>query len=98
MDLRGSRSRRGLTLTAAAAAIGMALSGGAQGASLGPVADGPYVGMLPCADCAGIRTTLTLYTLGEGGEPRSGEAPRYQDQCRRDGSRGGSAGRIVPGS
>jgi len=69
MDLRGSRSRRGLTLTAAAAAIGMALSGGAQGASLGPVADGPYVGTQPCADCAGIRTTLTLYTAGEGGEP-----------------------------
>lgn len=41
----------------------------AQAASQGPVADGPYVGTLPCADCEGIRTTLTLYTMGDGGPP-----------------------------
>jgi uncharacterized membrane protein/uncharacterized lipoprotein NlpE involved in copper resistance len=58
-----------LALPAAAAASWLALGGVAQGTSQGPVADGPYVGTLPCADCAGIRTTLTLYAKGAGGEP-----------------------------
>lgn len=40
-----------------------------QASSQGPVADGPYVGTLPCADCAGIRTVLTLYSMGQGGAP-----------------------------
>jgi uncharacterized membrane protein/uncharacterized lipoprotein NlpE involved in copper resistance len=69
MSLRFIAARRSAVLSAAAAASWLALSIGAQGASQGPVADGPYVGTLPCADCAGIRTTLTLYTMGEGGEP-----------------------------
>ena len=68
-DFRGSVPRPRLTLPAAVAAGWLALGGVAEGTSQGPVADGPYVGMLPCADCAGIRTTLTLYTMGEGGEP-----------------------------
>lgn len=48
-------------------ALSLPLSAGAV--SQGPVADGPYVGTLPCADCSGIHTTLTLYTMGEGGVP-----------------------------
>jgi len=69
MDLRGLARRRRWALPAAAAAGWLALGGVAQGASQGPVADGLYVGTLPCADCAGIRTALTLYSMGEGGEP-----------------------------
>jgi copper homeostasis protein (lipoprotein) len=69
IDLRGLAWRRRLTLPAAAAASWLALGGVAEGSSQGPVADGPYVGTLPCADCTGIRTALTLYTMGEGGEP-----------------------------
>lgn len=42
---------------------------GAGAVSQGPVADGPYVGTLPCAACSGIRTALTLYSMGEGGMP-----------------------------
>jgi uncharacterized membrane protein/uncharacterized lipoprotein NlpE involved in copper resistance len=34
----------------------------------GLIADGTYVGTLPCADCAGIRTELTLYR-NRGGQP-----------------------------
>lgn len=68
-NLRGSLARSPLALSAAAAAGWLALGGVAEGSWQGPVADGPYVGTLPCADCAGIRTSLTLYTLGEGGEP-----------------------------
>jgi uncharacterized membrane protein len=37
--------------------------------SQGPVADGPYVGTLPCPDCSGMRTSLVLYTMGDGGRP-----------------------------
>ena len=37
--------------------------------SQGPVADGPYVGTLPCSDCAGVRAVLTLYAMGSGGQP-----------------------------
>ena len=55
-------------LGAAVASVG-SLGGPAQAASQGPIADGPYVGTLPCADCAGIRTTLTLYTMGGAGVP-----------------------------
>lgn len=40
-----------------------------QAVSQGPVADGPYVGSLPCPDCTGIRTVLTLYSTGQGGAP-----------------------------
>ena len=69
MDLRGLARRRRWALPAAAAAGWLALGGVTQGTSQGPVAVGPYVGTLPCADCAGIRTALTLYTMGEGGEP-----------------------------
>jgi copper homeostasis protein (lipoprotein) len=69
MNLRGPAWRRRWALLAAAAAGWLALGGVAQGTSQGPVAGGPYVGTLPCADCTGIRTTLTLYTLGKGGEP-----------------------------
>ena len=47
----------------------LAIGAAAHATSQGPVADGPYVGTLPCADCAGIRTTLTLYTMGNGGAP-----------------------------
>lgn len=55
---------------AAPALACLALTGAAAHAtSQGPVADGPYVGTLPCADCAGIRTSLTLYTMGQGGLP-----------------------------
>jgi len=60
---------RGPSLSAAAAVGWLALSAPAQAASQGPVADGPYVGTLPCADCAGIRTTLTLYTMGRDDLP-----------------------------
>ncbi len=69
IDLRGLAGRRRSTLPAAAAASWLAVGGVAEGSSQGPVADGPYVGTLPCADCTGIRTALTLYTMGEGGEP-----------------------------
>jgi uncharacterized membrane protein/uncharacterized lipoprotein NlpE involved in copper resistance len=69
MNLRGSTWRCWLALPAAAAASWLALGGVAQGSSQGPVADGPYVGTLPCADCEGIRKALTLFTVGEGGEP-----------------------------
>lgn len=61
--------RRLRTLLGAAVASACSLGGPVQAASQGPVADGPYVGTLPCADCTGIRTALTLYTTGEGGEP-----------------------------
>jgi uncharacterized membrane protein len=37
--------------------------------SQGPVADGPYVGTLPCSDCSGMRASLVLYTLGDRGLP-----------------------------
>ncbi|NWG74730.1 MAG: copper resistance protein NlpE N-terminal domain-containing protein, partial [Rubrivivax sp.] len=50
-------------------ACALSIGAAAHATSQGPVADGPYVGTLPCADCAGIRTTLTLYTMGEGGAP-----------------------------
>jgi uncharacterized membrane protein/uncharacterized lipoprotein NlpE involved in copper resistance len=69
MDHRVSGPRHRIALLAAVAVGGLALGSAAQGASQGPVADGPYVGTLPCADCAGIRTSLTLYTMGEGGPP-----------------------------
>jgi uncharacterized membrane protein/uncharacterized lipoprotein NlpE involved in copper resistance len=55
------------TAAVALAAAGLAMVGAASASSQAPVADGPYVGTLPCADCAGIRTVLTLYTLG--GQP-----------------------------
>jgi uncharacterized membrane protein len=61
--------RRRTTLSATAAAGWLALGAPAQAASLGPVADGPYVGTLSCADCAGIRTTLTLYSIGHDDLP-----------------------------
>lgn len=61
---------RGSVVGLAAVVVTWSTIGGvAQATSQGPVADGPYVGTLPCADCAGIRTTLTLYTMGEGGAP-----------------------------
>jgi uncharacterized membrane protein/uncharacterized lipoprotein NlpE involved in copper resistance len=69
VDRHGLTRRGGLILPAAAAAISLTLGDVAEGTSQGPVADGPYVGTLPCADCAGIRTALTLYAMGEGGEP-----------------------------
>ncbi len=69
MDLHGRARRRRWVLPAATAAGWLALGGVAQGTSQGPAAIGPYVGTLPCADCAGIRTALTFYTMGEGGEP-----------------------------
>jgi len=56
-------------LLGAAVASVWLLGDPAQATSQGPVADGPYVGTLPCADCAGIRTTLTLYTMGGAGAP-----------------------------
>lgn len=49
--------------------FGLLPAGSVGATSQGPVADGPYVGTLPCADCAGIRTTLTLHSMGEGGLP-----------------------------
>jgi len=59
-----------LRIGAAPALVCLALAGpAARATSQGPVADGPYVGALPCADCAGIRTSLTLYTMGQGGVP-----------------------------
>lgn len=73
MAVSGSTVRRRRTTLAAAAAAAaagwLALSAPAQSASQGAVADGPYVGTLPCADCAGIRTTLTLYTMGHDDLP-----------------------------
>ena len=58
-----------LRIGAAPALVCLALAGpAAHATSQGPVADGPYVGTLPCADCAGIRTSLTLYTMGQGGK------------------------------
>lgn len=45
--------------------FGLLPAGSVGATSQGPVADGPYVGTLPCADCAGIRTTLTLHSMGE---------------------------------
>jgi putative lipoprotein len=47
----------------------LALVSPAWATSQGPVADGPYLGTLPCADCAGIRTELTLFTMGPQGQP-----------------------------
>jgi len=61
---RAAHAWRALLMTCALSA-----GGAAHATSQGPVADGPYVGTLPCADCAGIRTVLTLYTMGEGGAP-----------------------------
>ncbi|WP_162910339.1 copper resistance protein NlpE N-terminal domain-containing protein [Azohydromonas sediminis] len=61
--------RRGAVVLAAVVIAWSTTAGIARATSQGPVADGPYVGTLPCADCAGIRTTLTLYTMGEGGAP-----------------------------
>lgn len=61
--------RRAVALSSWALAGWLMLSGPAQAASQGPVADGPYAGTLPCADCAGIRTTLTLFSMGNGGPP-----------------------------
>lgn len=59
-----------LRIGAAPALVCLVLAGpAAHATSQGPVADGPYVGTLPCADCAGIRTSLTLYTMGQGGLP-----------------------------
>lgn len=67
----GTRIRKHAAHAWHAALITCALSVGAaaHATSQGPVADGPYVGTLPCADCAGIRTALTLYTTGAGGAP-----------------------------
>jgi len=53
----------------AAAVVGLTAAGSVSATSQGPVADGPYSGTLPCADCSGIRTTLTLYTMGNQGAP-----------------------------
>lgn len=64
-----SRWRTGFASVAAVLALGGVASGPVRAMSQGPVADGPYVGTLPCADCAGIRTTLTLYTMGSAGAP-----------------------------
>jgi uncharacterized membrane protein/uncharacterized lipoprotein NlpE involved in copper resistance len=64
---RTVRKRGQAPAVAALVLIGAAATGWAT--SQGPVADGPYVGTLPCADCAGIRTSLTLYTMGDGGLP-----------------------------
>jgi copper homeostasis protein (lipoprotein) len=52
-----------------AAALTLALMTAAGATSQGPVADGPYAGTLPCADCSGIRTALTLYSMGREGAP-----------------------------
>lgn len=51
---------------AALAAAGCAQVPDAPPASGAPQVDGPYVGTLPCADCAGIRTELTLYSAAGG--------------------------------
>jgi len=61
----------GIDFGKAGAALLLALPLAAGAAPQGPVADGPYIGTLPCADCAGIRTELTLFTLGGSGRPES---------------------------
>lgn len=66
---RGACGLHAHALLGVAVASLWSLGGPAQATSQGPVADGPYVGTLPCADCAGIRTTLTLYTMGGAGAP-----------------------------
>jgi len=62
------------------ALVFVAMSGLAGCASSGPpspsgsdVLLGTFTGLLPCADCAAIRTELRLYA-----EPRSGDATRYE--------------------
>jgi uncharacterized membrane protein len=63
------QGRKSCSLGRFFATLCLALPASAHATSQGPVADGPYVGTLPCADCAGLRTSLTLYTVGQGGLP-----------------------------
>lgn len=51
-----------LAIALAAAGCATAETGGAPAAAT--AAEGPFVGTLPCADCEGIRTELTLYRAG----------------------------------
>jgi predicted secreted protein len=52
------------------ALAGCAGSGGdSPSAPASAVLLGTYTGILPCADCAGIRTDLSLYSEQPGGEP-----------------------------
>jgi predicted secreted protein/uncharacterized lipoprotein NlpE involved in copper resistance len=41
----------------------------ASGATDSIVRMGPYVGTMPCADCSGIRTELSLFALHPSGQP-----------------------------
>jgi copper homeostasis protein (lipoprotein) len=58
------------TLLAFGALAGCAGSGGdAPSTSASPVLLATFTGILPCADCAGIRTDLALYAEQPSGEP-----------------------------
>jgi uncharacterized lipoprotein NlpE involved in copper resistance len=49
----------------AALALVFATGASAMGARPEPLVLGPFVGTLPCADCPGVRTELTLTRRGE---------------------------------
>jgi len=53
----------------AAFVIGLAGAAGLSHAATAPGAEGPFVGTLPCADCEGIRTELTLWREAGSGAP-----------------------------
>ena len=50
-------------------AIGLAVATGASRAEATQNREGPFVGTLPCADCEGIRTELTLWREAGSGAP-----------------------------
>ena len=56
------------TLIIASALAGCAGSGGSPSTSDSANLLGTYTGLLPCADCAGLRTDLRLYSVHPGGE------------------------------
>jgi uncharacterized membrane protein len=102
------RSSLLFALAVAFAAAGCASPGtGGALAAATKVADGPFFGTLPCADCDGIRTELTLYRAGGApagfllretylGRPQGANVFESAGPWQEVGSHGsGGSGRIV---
>jgi copper homeostasis protein (lipoprotein) len=65
-------------------ALAAALAAGPASASGPPVTEGPFVGTLPCADCEGIRTELTLVRDSTGAPSRFLLRQTYLGKPRRE--------------
>lgn len=65
VSIASLRSSVVFAMVVGVAAAGCASPGtGSAPTAATKVAEGPFVGTLPCADCEGIRTELTLYRVG----------------------------------